>query len=427
MPNAPLQVVPPPPEPLTRDEARARLRALQGEPNASQLARDWKWPRTNVRRLIAACRKEGVIAPSARQRKMNPAAKTNRKATPVNAGPQPAKAVDSAPPAVPSTKKLTAMPSVIELPSPDIRTPPRADDDLDISITPAANENKRDAPERASFADNFVSYLLRATGIVLGMVGLVLNTIYYSSMGRTHGEALMLAIVGAMIDLMMMTLLMVAGNLWDRRRRGAAGVSFTVWLFAVLMSFLASNGFTSNNILDTVRGREKATSESAALTAKLDQLRRDRASIAETRSPAAIESSIQREQPRIPAANWNSSAGCTNVTAATSGKLCATINALREARAQAERRDRLDADIAKTETGLHDLPAYASADPGADMSSKLLSAGTLGLLNITPENVQTIRIAGLTLAPLSSALLLFFAGLTWRERREDDEHDAPIV
>src|SRR5580704_12629641 len=101
--------------------------------------------------------------------------------------------------------------------------------------------------------------------------------------------------------------------------------------------------------------------------------------------------------------------GCTNVT--LSAKVCDAINALRQAKADAERRDQIDANITATAIALAALPPIVSADPGADTAAKLVSAATLGNVNATPASIQEIRIAGLTLAPAASGLLLMFAGL----------------
>jgi hypothetical protein len=81
--NGAVQFVPAVPkaaQPLSVEEARARLRSLSGEPNASELSREWDWSRAKVRRLIAALRADGSIPPAATT-KNNGKAKT-RAATP---------------------------------------------------------------------------------------------------------------------------------------------------------------------------------------------------------------------------------------------------------------------------------------------------------------------------------------------------------
>jgi outer membrane murein-binding lipoprotein Lpp len=361
-------------QPVSRDQALARLLAIEGEPYASQLGREWDWSRAKVRRFIAACRDEGIIPPSARA--------TNR------------------------SQKRAAKP-------PQAADAPLADNNA-LPSTPAT-PSKRPPRSRAALGENFLMcWLLRLAAVLLGTIALVLNAKYYASLGRSPFESTVLATLGGIIDLLMVTSVSVASKLWDRRRPAAAGVAFATWLFAVLMSSLASNGFTSNNILDTVSSRAKTASESSSLDAKLLQLRHDREAVTESRSAAAIEGLILQQQPRVPAWKWTETKGCT--TAAATGPACRQINVLREAKAQAERRDQLDDKIAKAESDFHALPAYASADPGGEMVPKLVNALSLGLVNITAENVQTIRIGGLTLAPLGAGIVLLLATLLGRER-----------
>jgi hypothetical protein len=435
MSSASLQTTAPPRQPPSREEARAQLLTLQAKPNQSQLAREWLWSRSKVRRLIAACRAQGVIPPAAtatKKRKSNKRAGQARQAS-IDTGAS-APAPQAPAPSFAPGKDIIAMPHAITIDQG--RTEPNGlgyDDDISIPDMQRGRSNDTRTNRRPSWRrrlaaaifDNHVPVILKLAAVTLGTIGLVLNVNYYASMGRTPAEATMLAVVGAVIDVMMIWMLAVAGDLWRQRRRLAAGAAFVVWLFAALMSFLASDGFTSSNILDTSSSRAKSVSESAALAAKLDQLRRDRAAVTESRSPAEIDAVIQQQQPRVPAWKWKESNGCT--TAVGTGPACRTINTLRQARADAIRRGELDGMIARAEDDFHALPAYSSADPGADMASKLLTAASFGAVEINAANVQTIRIAGLTLAPLSSGLLLFFANLLWRERGDDDDDDAPIM
>jgi hypothetical protein len=186
----------------------------------------------------------------------------------------------------------------------------------------------------------------------------------------------------------------------------------------LILTLIAASSFTATNIGDTYAARLKIMQERAALSTKLETLRRDRGAITEGRSPQAIEAAIQQEQPRIPSSNWKSSHGCTSVT--LHGNACAAINMLRQAKADAERRNQLDFEIDAAETEFAKLPALVATDPGAEMAARLFTTASLGLVTITPETIQHIRIAGLTIAPATSGLLLFFAGLTWRTRREDE-------
>jgi hypothetical protein len=271
-------------------------------------------------------------------------------------------------------------------------------------------------PRHVPIGAKLLAFILGTTALMLGGVGLILNVTFAQSFGRSALAAELLAVLGGVIDVMTIILPTVAENLWRQRQIPAALVAWVIWCGVLTMTLIAASGFAATNIGDTVQSRSNVSSERDGLTEKLGHLRQDRNAITEARAPAAIEALIQREQPRIPAANWKSSAGCTNVT--LSAKVCDAMNALRQAKADAERRDQLDANITATATALAALPPVVSADPGADMAAKLINAATFGIINATPASIQQIRIAGLTFAPAVSGLLLMFAGLTWRPRRE---------
>jgi hypothetical protein len=413
MNSRPFHVVPS--QPITREEARARLLALDpGSISASKLAREWGWPRTTVRRFIAACRAEGVIPPARKsQARTSPASRP-----PSQQGENPM-----------SPKQITYLRDVprdvppfpgdaenenISHGSGGLGGPPQGG--LDYG---ASSPLPPDGPiwNRLPSADRALAFTLGALGITLGSIGLVLNTTYAHSFGRTALAATLLAALGAVIDACVVLLPTVAGNLWAQGKKGPAMTAWGCWSGALVMMLLAASGFAATNIGDSVADRAKVERERTSITATLDNLQSDRKAIIEARAVGTIGAAIQREQTRIPASIWKATSGCTTGAA----RACGGIIKLRADKASAERRDQLDKDIRSAASSLHDLPAYAGADPGADMAAKLLSAATLGVIHVTPEAIQQVRILGLTLAPAASGLLLLFASLIWRGRREDDE------
>jgi hypothetical protein len=266
--------------------------------------------------------------------------------------------------------------------------------------------------------NKLLALALGTGALTLGGVGLVLNVTFAQSFGRSALAAALLAILGGVIDVMTILLPTVAENLWRQRQVGAALAAWLIWSGVLILTLIAASGFAATNIGDSTQNRADIVLRRDELNDKLTHLRTDRGAITEARAPAAIQAAIQQEQPHIPVANWKTSVGCTNVT--LSGKYCQTLNALRQAKADAERRDQLDTDIKSTDAELAKLPPVVAADPGADMAARLINAASLGMVNATAASIQEIRIAGLTLAPAVSGLLLMFAGLTWRPRREDD-------
>jgi hypothetical protein len=221
-----------------------------------------------------------------------------------------------------------------------------------------------------------------------------------------------------LLDILTMTLPTAAGDMWNKNHRQQAIIAWGFWLGSLVMTVIAASSVTATMVGDHIQGRSNVTAERTAIESKLTRLRSDRNGITETRSPEAIEAAIQQEQPRVPASNWKASKGCTFVT--LSGKECDAINGLRQRKADALRRDALEAEIKTSETDFAKLPAYVAADPGADMAAKLFTLGLLGAVHVPPEAIQQIRIFGLTLAPATSGLLLLFAGLMWRTRRDPD-------
>jgi hypothetical protein len=416
MNSRPFHVIPS--QPITREEARARLMALDpGSINASKLAREWGWSRAKVRRFIAACRAEGVIPPAPMSQ----------------AGTSPASPASPSPPqqgeSAMSPREITYLRDVPR----DVPPFPGDTENENINRGPGGSGGPPQGgldygassplpPEgpawnRLPSADRALGFMLGALGITLGSIGLVLNTTYAHSFGRTALAATLLAALGAVIDACVMLLPTVAGNLRAQGKKGPAMTAWGCWAGALIMMLLAASGFAASNIGDSNAAREKVERERTSLTATLDNLQRDRKAITEARAVGTIGAAIQQEQTRIPASIWKATSGCTTGAA----RACGGIMKFRADKASAERRDQLDKDIKSAASSLHDLPAYAGADPGADMAAKLLSAATLGVIRVTPEAIQQVRIAGLTLAPAASGLLLLFASLIWRGRREDDE------
>jgi hypothetical protein len=389
-------------EPISVEEARARLSALAGKPNASRLAREWRWTRARTRRLIERCRAEGVI----------PKANGHDASASAPASPSPGPAT----PATPGTQMTVHQP------------PPAANDaTLDLNELwrdlPDFDE-PRELPAPRPPGTRLLAGVLFAAACMLGLVGLVLNATFAHSLGRSELSADILAVLGAILDVMTVVLPPVAAEFWHREWRPAAMAAWLVWGGCLIMTLIAASSFAATNIGDSTRSRADIVSSREGFAEKLKLMRDDRKAITEARAPDAIQAAIQQEQGRIPTSNWKSSAGCTNVT--ISARYCEKINTLRQAKADAERRDQLDADITRAADELGRLPPVAAADPGAEMAAKLVRTSTFGLVNATAAAIQDIRIAGLTLAPAISGWLLMFASLIWRTRR-DDEPIEPIV
>lgn len=250
--------------------------------------------------------------------------------------------------------------------------------------------------------------LLLLTAIGLTAVGLVMNARFAASFGQTAEAAALLAAIGLAVDLLAVVLPSVSVQLWQRRSILAAAAAWTLWLGVLAMTWLAATGFASTNIGDSVAGRAKIAGESAVLTERLDRLRQERAGIAETRPLAAIDVELQKAQPEAQAV-WRITDGCRDVTRAASARACAVVFELRQARAAAERRDAIDLETRDVQSRLAALPAVALADPQATTAAEMLAWLSLGAVNPAPSDIARLRALGLALAPSLAGLIAMLA------------------
>ena len=193
-------------------------------------------------------------------------------------------------------------------------------------------------------------------------------------------------------------------QLWHRRSILAAGSAWTIWLAVLAMTLLAAMGFASTNIGDAVAGRARIANDSALLTERIDRLRHERAGISEMRPVAAIDVELQKAQPEAQWV-WKATDGCRDVTRPTSARACATVLELRQARAAAERRDTVDAELRDVQTKLAALPAVALADPQATTASQTVVWLSAGALNPAPDDIARLRALGLALMPSLAGLI----------------------
>jgi hypothetical protein len=272
-------------------------------------------------------------------------------------------------------------------------------------------------PVRSLIA-TLTAIVLFSTAVGLTGVGLVMNARFAASFGQTVEAGVLLATIGLAVDMLAVVLPTVGVQLWQRRSVLAAGAAWTIWMAALTMTMLAATGFASTNIGDAVAGRAKVAGESAALTERISRLRSERTAITETRSTAAIEVELQRAQPEAQAV-WRATNGCRDVTRMTSGRACATVLELREALATVERRDGLDTELRAAESRLATLPAIALADPQATTAAEILAWLTGGAFTPAPSDISRLRALGLALTPSLAGLLAMLAISLTQARRSE--------
>jgi hypothetical protein len=278
---------------------------------------------------------------------------------------------------------------------------------------PAPQETEK--PVRSMVA-TMASAVLLATAVGLTGVGLIMNARFAASFGQTVEAGVLLATIGLAVDMLAVVMPTVAAQLWQRRSVLAAGAAWSIWLAALTMTLLAATGFASTNIGDAVAGRAKIAGESSALVERIGRLRVERAGLAEKRSMAAIEVELQRAQPEAQSV-WRITNGCRDVTRLTSGRACATVLELREALAKAERRDGLDGELRAAETKLASLPAIAMADPQATTAAEILAWLTGGAFAPAAGDISRLRALGLALTPSLAGLIGMLALSLGQARR----------
>jgi hypothetical protein len=271
-------------------------------------------------------------------------------------------------------------------------------------------------PHRRSAGRIMLALVLAFAAIGLAVVGLTVNTRFAASFGQTAEAAVLLAAIGLTIDLLAIVLPSAAAQLWRDHNILSASAAWAIWLIALGMTLLAAIGFAATNIGDGVAGRSKHVAEATALAADVTRLRTERAGIIEARSVATIEAEIQRAQPAA-AAVWNRTAGCTDVTLASSGAACAEVLRLRQTLGVAQRRDAIDAELRAAEARLAPMPAIVTADPQAAMAADIVAWISAGRVDLTPHDIHRLRVIGLTVIPALAGIIFLFATTLWRAGR----------
>ena len=398
------------PKELSETEALDWLRAQpdgRTSANNAALAERWGWSRYRLARRLKLWQAAGLVS---RRGKVLAVTVRNEPPVALIAPPvTPAVPVEAPPvvaaPAVPVVPPSVAL--VVASPAVPADPPPVA-----LAVASPA------APAIAPAGSRTTAVIVGGAALCLAAVGLVLNAHFAASLGQTGLAAALLAAIGLAVDVLAVALPTAAGKLWQARHRPAAFAAWLIWAGALVMMLLAGIGFASMNIGDTVAGRAKVANESAALDARLERLRVERAAIGEQRGVAALEAELQRVQPSAQAV-WKATNGCRDVTLARSGQACEAVLRLREAIGTAQQRDVLDADMRDAERQLAALPAIRLDDPQARTTSDLVAWLSGGMVAPSVQDIHRLRIVGLTVAPACAGLLLWMAVALWR-RREDD-------
>lgn len=358
--------------PFDDAEALAWMRAhLDAEASVSDLARQFRWSPSKLRRRVAAWAGAGHV--------------TRR---------------------VDGKGRILIAPVRIE----QQKRPRRRRESEEAATTPPITPDVAapgPLPARTRLVGGTAALLL-ATALALAVVGLGMNARFAASFGQSPEAAVMLAAIGLALDLLALVLPTAAAILWQRRSHAAALMSWAIWLIALTMTLLAAMGFAATNIGDSVVGRERIALEATVLAEKLERLRTERAGIAETGAVAAIEVALQQAQPGAQAV-WRITDGCHDVTRPASARVCAPVLQLRERLATAQRRDALDAELQVVQARLTSLPSVGASDPQAATAAEMIHWLSVGRISPTSKDVDRLRTIGLTIAPALAGLVAMLA------------------
>jgi hypothetical protein len=214
--------------------------------------------------------------------------------------------------------------------------------------------------------------ILGTAGLGLAAIGAV-ATITYSL--ETTGS--LMAALAAAADAVALILPAAACSLWTVRRRLLAAVAWCLRMAAIGITAANVAGFIGQHTDSFLAGREVASTERTLVLERLGRLRAERAKIIETRPIGAITVAIQNSR-------------------------AADLEALRTARAIAQRRDAIDIELAGLETRIATLPSVSSIDPSATVLAEILRLPS-------EFDLRRIRLAILLVLPLTSGLLIAMA------------------
>jgi hypothetical protein len=227
-----------------------------------------------------------------------------------------------------------------------------------VTPLPPPTVTLRHAPSRRPVA----SYLLGASGLGLGAVGITINAWFARSLGTTETAGWLFLAVGVAADCVALAMPSCAGWLWEAHHRATALAGWAVWAVTFLFAVTAGIGFASVNIADVTLAR--ASRVTPAVTA------------AETLLSDAMTARDRECHGGV-------------------GKFCRE----REA-AVAERRQALDSAMQAVER---------TADPQTQAAIKLVAWITEGAMRPTSDDFAMLRLALLALLPQVGGILLIIA------------------
>jgi hypothetical protein len=237
------------------------------------------------------------------------------------------------------------------------------------------------------------------SALVLAGIGMVVNARFAASFGQTADASVLLAGLGLVVDVLAFVLLTVGCRLWVHGRHLAAMASWAVWAATVTSTLLATSGWSATNIGDAIAGRVVQVDRQESTQERLHRLRQERAAVTELRTTPEIDAALAAAQG-VAGRAWDRTVHCTEIDRGDLGS-CRRVVDLRQARARADHRDRLDEQIAELERAQTAVAIISAGDPGAALVASLV--GTDEFV------VRRLRVTLLTILPACAGILLSLA------------------
>jgi hypothetical protein len=227
-----------------------------------------------------------------------------------------------------------------------------------------------------------------------------------------------------------------AGKLQMRESQWPMGILF-VFLGLVLLALNMQNALVNASATSDRRSddRGKIIADGRKASSQRSQWVNDRteqSQIAGATAPSAFEAQMQ-QLISSESRRWQQTDQCDplKTTAGASREFCSAVAALRQKKAAAEKRDELDAKIAKLDEETADAPAVSSVDPFADTVAEFLTLFDVNLderkKSIISRSKDWGKTLGLELLATFGPSALLCILLPGASRRREEPEAKPVA
>lgn len=398
-----------PPGPLSEKEALEWAKKLKPEElHAGHLGNVWRRHRSQVQRWLGKWYKQGLIQKPAvfRQPRQPAAPEESHHIELTEAGVREAQREHILAPDDPDPWSGPVSPPPPPPPPLFTAAPPAAPPPKPPPVSAAPPEPPKDPEPVAVYVPlqhRVLAVILALIGIALAGINLWQNASLSAAFANNFDASLLMGTLGGTIDLCATALPSVTVILM-RINKVAAAIAAMIFAATFSLSLINACSYSAKNIDETSGEKSRTIAQRTVDTAELESFRDDRKTISERRSIAELEGAIRIAQL---------TKGCTDPL-----KMCRRVLVLQQAKAEAQRRDHLDAKIGQYGQRIALSPTYRSADAGLEIVPKLIGMITFGTVNVTSELISEIRLLVLSATPSLGGTMLALSFLLWRPTRK---------